>query len=499
MKKAAFVMVLFSLGIFSLPGRAEAKTKHEKKFLSQFHTDYGIEFYNQKKYEQAIEQFSKVLILDNTNGVAREYLRNIAKDKDFWPGGYNLPLLRFVELTEYNDFLKSRIIFLNTNNAMLTNFVLTRGEYDPAVIKEAREIENVIKARFPNPETGTRHTAPEFLKTPADITAYTQALLDDKIELIEALEELQAFNRQLRTVKRDVISHIGDERKKEQVARIDGRIEMIHVALAAKDEVIEKQTKQYDELNAELKKVNGEFSQVQSRLKDAEKKIVGLTKDLAGMSLDSMEKSKLLAQKDSRMSDLEKDLIESRERLGLVQRIIREKDDHILVLEEELAGIENRLEGQDDLARAAVENLSQQTKGGMSKIDELEKQVALLNDRYKQAEKDMRSRDDKIKELEKAVTRKDGALSRYKSAFLNRDQEVSKLNGIVQIYRSRLIETATDLKVKSEAVDRLQKQMNDLDLRLQDVKLEDTNESKAGMDILSADRSNRAHLANAIQ
>ena len=48
MKKAVVVVVLVSLGNVFLPGRAEAKSKYEEKFLSQFHSDFGIELYKEK-------------------------------------------------------------------------------------------------------------------------------------------------------------------------------------------------------------------------------------------------------------------------------------------------------------------------------------------------------------------------------------------------------------------------------------------------------------------
>ena len=212
----------------------------------------------------------------------------------------------------------------------------------------------------------------------------------------------------------------------------------------------------------------------------------------------------LLAQKDARLADLEKDLVESQERLSLVQRIIKEKDDHVLMLEEEMAGIENKLEGHDELTRSTVDNLTEQAQGSAVKINDLQKQFTELAAKYKQSEKEMKTRDNKIRDLQKALNKKSSTLANYKKAFMSKDQQLMELNGVVQIYKSKLIEASSDLKSKDKELDRLEKQMDDLDLRLQDVKL-DEPEKRGAQDQVSREHTLQTEklgfpgLAQAIQ
>ena len=113
------VLNFFILSTGSGVGPAYAE---DPRFLSAYHSEYGLKLFNDENYDLATERFAKAFLLDPNNQIAKETLQKIAAEKARL-GSSGLKILRFIDQVEYIDFLTARYQGLTEENSRLLEFL----------------------------------------------------------------------------------------------------------------------------------------------------------------------------------------------------------------------------------------------------------------------------------------------------------------------------------------------------------------------------------------
>ncbi len=352
-----------------------------------------------------VARFVNALLADSSNTTAKKYLKRIAKSDAVRTKRQELSLLRFIELIDFSDSLKSRIKYLQTTNTRFMEFILKDGKSDESIMKSARS----IQARIPDAINSYRKRPAilrrvQTLKT-LNITKLNQALVREKRGLMRQLDMLRNIHTQLRPIK----------------------------IKAAKNLIVSKKQKFPNRFTQQI-------DEIKLKLVETDRRVGELTGELAKMSLELYEKNNLLRDKDSRITLFEDNLVDARERLNLVQRIIKEKDKDIHILEKKIADPQSGIMPQANLAR----------------IQSLEQQFQDLNEKHSRMEKLLAKKDSTISQLKETVSSKNRKILISRKASLLKSRGLVQLDGIVQIYRGRLKDTYVDLMEKTERVKRLE-------------------------------------------
>ena len=264
-----------------------------------------------------LKQRSQVLLQNPADTAAREYFKVFGARKENENSKYHIRVTHINELCEYIDLLEDRRRILKQNNEKLKQGL----SQDPA------------SAALPD-EAGPL----PFPKTAAEELSGMGS--PDK-----AIDHLRNFLTQ----------------KKNQLIK--------GVLALQKESGLLKKMQQ---------RVLAESSENLPPLVKPQQKVSALTGQLAGKTLELMEKDSFLTEQKEDFKFLENSLKEAEERLGLVQRIIQEKDEKILVLQKDVAQMQALTQESYALNQRSIEDLKVQF---VELHDDLKEQMSINQDK----------------------------------------------------------------------------------------------------------------------
>lgn len=398
--------------------------------------DDGEKLFTEEKPGLAISRFVHALLIDPSDPIARKYLKKIAKTDDTQIKRQGLYLLRFVELSDFSRFLRSRIKYLDDSNAMLVNLILKTEKSDHAIIRAVQSIQSDIRGMKSSPGMGTDiwshrdFTSLKFQGDPAKGGPKGDSARAKRVPIWNpdpspAEIDLKKLNENMIARKQKLMGHLASLRY------INAQLRPLRIKVIRNIRALKR--------------------------KESSQRIAELTGGLAKISLELYEKSKLLGDKAQHVAMIKDNLADAHERLNLGQRIIQEKDEHIVVLEEEIASLQSV---------AMEEGFPARSGSNLARIQSLEQQFQSLNKKYLRVEEKIKERDSLISQLKKTVVLKNKKIVAIKTVSLSSDRKVTQLNGIVQIYRGKLKDTYTNLVQEKERIHRLEEQLLEMEGRL---------------------------------
>jgi hypothetical protein len=442
------------------------------------HLEKGVKLQNQSQLNPATQQYIKTLLNDTSNSQAKEKLQEIARDISDWSSAEKQSLLRFLELIEYINFLRDRQMYLENNNELLVQFILEQVNDNEPIRQELNRIQKSLNTAQPQDAMGSLKSLQSDNVLP--INQLNEELARIKKDFLSYLEMLQDVNRQLRQEKGRVLKQQFSSRKpsfKTPIRR--EQIQDIRERLIEKDLFLKRQEENYSQLSQEMSSVHKQFQALQGQLQATDQKITDLTRELAGMSLAVFEKEKALADRENRMNVLAAELNEAQERLNLVQRIIHEKDDRIQTLEQEVTSIQKTSipsspKDQDardvgDIKENMIvmqEEWRSQALANSEKIAVLEAKLQGLAEKYQKVAGVIQEKELEITQLKGNVSNREETISRLQKIFLSKDQKIVELNGIVEIYKSKLSDALATLEEREGALQTIELKLQDVELNL---------------------------------
>ncbi|MCB9771725.1 MAG: hypothetical protein H6754_04185 [Candidatus Omnitrophica bacterium] len=439
----------------------------DPRFLSAYHSEYGLKLYHDGKMDLAADRFTKALLLDPHNDVAKDSLQKIAKENSAVIGTRSLKILRFIDQIEYFTFLNDRFQNLISANNRLLDFVLNNSTNDPSLTVQIQTLKTQQNFH-PNtlPQVGVLGFA-EYDTQNLGLDEIIIALSRDRQAVIKEINFWEEQNSQLRNIKRKILDKGATEAATAIATKYKNEFELAQGSIAEKDKLLTAQHESIEYFQNQLSAVRENYNTLTEKFQSTDVKIAELTQKLAAMSMEVFEKNKILAEKDHRAADLEKEILDAHEKMSLVQRIIQEKDERIASLEKEMMQLQVAVSNGGALSdqnvaqmKADMDDFKTQFKAQMEKsrdrIIGLEIQFVDITQKYQALAHDVQVKDTQIAALKSTVQKKDVAINQYRDAFLSTDKKANELIGMVEIYRGKLSETKQSFFLKEEQLRRLE-------------------------------------------
>lgn len=439
----------------------------DPRFLSAYHSEYGLKLYHDGKMDLAADRFTKALLLDPHNETAKNSLQKIAKENSTVIGTRSLKILRFIDQIEYFTFLNDRFRNLISANSRLLDFFSNNSSNDPNLTLKIQTLKTQQDVH-PNalPQVGVVGFA-EYDTQDLGLDEIIVALSRDRQALIKEINFWEEQNSELRNLKSKILGKGAVEATAAIATKYRNEFEIAQGNIVEKDKLLTAQHESIEYFQAQLSGVRENYNSLTEKFQNTDAKIAELTKKLAAMSMEVFEKNKILADKDSRAADLEKEILDAHEKMSLVQRIIQEKDERIASLEKEMTQLQvavskSGASSDQNVAqmKTDMDDFKAQFKSQMAKSREriigLEIQFLDITHKYQALAHDVHIKDTQIAALRSTVQNKDVAINQYRDAFLSTDKKANELIGMVEIYRGKLSETKQSLLLKEEELRRLE-------------------------------------------
>ncbi len=434
----------------------------DPRFLSAYHAEYGVKLYNDGKINFSIERFIKALLLDSENVTAKDFLRKISQQGSSVLADRSVKISRLVDQIEYYNFLNLRCQSLISENSRLLTFIDKNLAKVPSL---GQKVDAIKSAQADNPgiwpsvgKVGFENDDTKDINIDEIIMNFGQ----QKELLLSQIRFWEEQNNQLRLLRRSLLAGANSQNSVVVADKLKSEMVEIKNRAQEKDELLATQNQNIEYFQSELSNVRENFNLLQERFKSTDSKISDLTKKIAEMSMVILEKDKILDEKDLYAAKLQREMNEATEKLNLVQRIIQEKDDRISSLEKEAAQISKNINSQAGSVDPQIAELKtdlklfeEQFKAQMEKsrdyIIDLRMQFVNLTQKYEVLVENMYAKDFLISALEGDLIKKDSVIEQYRDAFLITNQKANELLGMVDIYRSKLIEANRKLLFRENA------------------------------------------------
>lgn len=285
-----------------------------KKFAQQ-----GAIYYEQHDLAQALDYFSRALLLDIKNPLARENFLRISKETDM-PGQKKMELYLLEDLLGFIDHARKKLATATEERDRLTDTLIQRTHKVGFIQRGLADIQE----RFGVPEQSWQLNNDS--KKPLE--ALHAALVIEKerlsYELVSRQKQYIWLQKMQQQMERGMVLRPVDERRPE-----------IAIGTVSSDPQGE-----ITGLHSELGKVKEQLENLQMDMESKNTRIAELTKEIIEFSLKLAEKEMNLSEKVNVLSSLHETYADLQSRLALGQKIIEEKGIQIQSLEESLASLQ---------------------------------------------------------------------------------------------------------------------------------------------------------------
>ncbi|MDO8580688.1 MAG: hypothetical protein Q7S13_04340 [Candidatus Omnitrophota bacterium] len=305
--------------------------------------------------EQAIDDFSRVLLIDPRNQTAQTWLLKTARQMDI-PSELKINLLVFEDLANLNNDLVRKIRYFDEKNQWLTSELKARGA----------SLEN-IEEQFP--ETMDVPEGRELVSGEKGPLIVLNDFLSQEKERLEGQLSLgQETNRHLQTLYRETIASLSPQalpvESSQGVSTATGDNEVVQLSLLVTEKNMEIQDTQ-----SQIQWLQGKSQELQSRLalgqkliQEKDQLIDQLTNEMnkvqVGQSAALENRESVISSQDEKLIELTGILNIYKAKLGDTHRSFKETSANMVVLEEQLDGVHKELFEKNQLLRQTKEKLA---------------------------------------------------------------------------------------------------------------------------------------------
>jgi len=420
--------------------------------------------------DKSIQIFSHALIYNLDNKQALNFLSRL-ENKNQVSHQARVKLSRSLELIDYIKFLKNRIDQSIIVNTKLKNRMFGRTHQYKMVgeskqVKRIRDKELRDKVLLNNKDFLDENN----IQISQSLGNLMEMLTELKNEYVVHLTYLLNSNDQLKDFK-------AAEGRISKKSAASGR--RVDVADDVKPTALMWPQDNVRILKNELALVQLEIKMLKNVVNASEQKTRRLTNELTGKTLIIYEKDEAITRHRKKFAELEKDLIETAERLNLVQRIIKEKDEVINALENFVQEVQREMNHIDDVSKEQLNTLGINLSLLESKLNaqqELSEQKLLFVEKLlaqqeiKIADYNVLIKENRVNiaDLNKQLFVKTEKLHGLKSVLKSKDDKLIELNGIIKIYKGKLVDSKTTTNKKRYNVQNLEGQIDQLQSQLYD-------------------------------
>lgn len=322
-----FLVFLFALctctpqSAFSSPHPSDVTIQDSTHRIAEKFAHNGLGFYAQQNAPEAIDYFSRALLLDPANQLARDTMRAIASGADL-SAQDKAQLFLLEYLLEFVQHLRSNVHDLTAKRNQLAD-ELVREEGASSVLRERLA---AIEARFPIQENSWRLND----RSLSPLEALIASLTLEKERLTQEFfcrQKQYAWLKEIRTLPHD-----------KTVATVEPQTqEFIAAPIVVRSAI---PWKELDEFREELSQVRQQLTNLKTDVDDKNKKVAELTKEIIDFSLKLAEKEMTLSEQVRALGSLRETHTDLQSRLNLGQKIIQEKSLHIQSLQDSLASLQ---------------------------------------------------------------------------------------------------------------------------------------------------------------
>ena len=365
----------------------------------------GIIYYKQRDPKQALDHFSRALLLDPENRTARTNLPQINNWADM-PGRQRIELYLAEDLLAFIDQTRRKSVALTEARDRLVEILLIRHAHaDDLIRRGLAEIEK----RFNFPEKNW----PLHNDSKNPLEALHAALIIEKERLSYNLTCRQKQYLWLQKVQEQMeqqrVLPITDEHKPNiavgtmpsAAQTVPG--DQINFPFADPWEEIA-------DLRDELTGVKKQLDNLHNDMELRNQRIIDLTKEIIEFSLKLAEKELTLSEKVNTLNSLHEAYANLQSRLALGQRIIEEKNTQIQSLEESLASLQGETVAREKQVNAILTSRDKT-------LDEWESILVIYQGKLKEATRKLEASNDDIAGLHEELTTTRAQLFEKESAL----------------------------------------------------------------------------------
>lgn len=448
------VVVLFSSNQITWAG-------NDKNIIPSF-IAHGKDAYQQGLLKDAVNDFSRVLLLEKDNLTAKDYLARLSTNNQL-PRIIALNLQAYAGLITFKQNALQRISHSEANIANLQTVLLQKGVSSNEINRELELVKNqTIEYRKPLEmdwqDSGYNETNP--------LTALIGTLQYEKEQLITRSEVVSAQHSKLVEIHRNIeqpsfvssikIATAPVKKTQIQTNQIEENADLNKEKQAIKTELFKEIA-----FNAEtIQDLKTKISDLKMTLSEKDQKILTMTQDLVSGSLRISEEEASSSEQEKLFDELNGELIDLQSRFELTQTIIKEKDAVIDDFRTKLAkteiekkSLENKSGATVSLSAAHSEEIQLLNKFIEGYQQSLNNTNATLKEKLERID----YLNKKMTALYKKITERDYylALQGDQIAMLQGELEDMKEGGF---NKSRLVRV---LKTKDLKIQALQNQVNE--------------------------------------
>ncbi len=383
---------------------------------------HGINFLGSNEIIQAIDDFTKVLLIDADNEIAIKYLQKIASMSQIMIN-QKVDLIYLNDLIVNRNRLRSLVVHYEQKAVFLADSLIEGGLDSDWLHSKMSEIKRDVLDSYEKPLGRMQRPSIEE-KVP--MVAVVKLFKTDESRLQIRLTYLKEQYLQLdELTKNDFLPSAKIMAGSFQIENNDV-LNYASIADGSKNEMLR--------FRIELDSLQGKLIAFEEALRLKDEKLVQLTKELITSTLMLKEKESLLDQKSEHFRVFETEFLDMESRLKLGQKIVEDKNREILSLKKEI-------KNKADLELESIDLVGSLVNSKDERIVELSGIVNIYKWKLKDSTQANKNKDHSLDILEKKVH------------FV--EEKLVKRNEALKQTRDELSEFERQLKTAQFELDRL--------------------------------------------
>ena len=437
--------------ISQLEDTEESLSQKQSDLLKQEEYSKTLQTDIAKKDSEIFIQDQNLIALSDQIKKLLNELRVVAKALETYEGA-EITSLETDGLGErINKALASRIDQLNQLNISLdkanNELSVNKAELE-STIKELDQANNELSVNKAELES----TIKELKKSNSDLMAINQSLGLDDADLIQQLAAIEKKNELLE------LSQI----ETQQTLKL---LEKVNADLVLKDEALQDQISQYQEITKDLLAINDSLGLKDASLIEQLEAIRSKNQKLAELNNNLIEKDNTIFNLRGKILELNNILSISEEKQLVQQEQIEGLTQNLNILESQKKKIEQ--ESADSISEMELRSSEtmKQVAFLTNEIETLKEEISILNDALESNEHTILSKELKIEvlgeRLNKALTSKVFELQKYRSEFFGKlksllgERDDIKIVGDRFIFESELLFDSASADLQLQGMDKL--------------------------------------------
>lgn len=371
---------------------------------------HGERFYDQGQFKEAMDDFSRVLILDPFHQKAKAYLMKMNVNHVEGDIQYKVDLVHFQDLMSRYEQLRERLVYMKQQYASFQTRLSSKGFVHPLINEDP--FDEWARYLSKSDDEQSRFKISSSIEYPLKVVnehlIHQRRRLEQQLGWIQerfvALRNLHTpyhaldDRRQIAWAQGDTnqqpIKSWDDDRVRVSSSFAKGRQEFVSSGLSTQNMPVYQEARQDRSLlKDDLMVLRNEMEAIKDTLIVRDAKVVSLTEQVVALSLEIQEKEQVLEKKMQQTIVLNNEMHEMKERFKLSQHMMQEKDGRVKELMDKLQDFQMAFSQQRSL-------LMQKAMSTHHEVQEFRDVLAIYQDKLQDTTKHVKEKAAHIHTLE---------------------------------------------------------------------------------------------------